>query len=42
MTENELSKIMLDAAFMIHTRLGQGILESAYEKALGSLHVRSC
>lgn len=34
MTENELSKIVLDASFKIHTKLGPGILESAYEKAL--------
>jgi hypothetical protein len=34
MTENELSKILLDASFKIHTKFGPGILESAYEKAL--------
>jgi len=31
MNENELSKIVLDAAFRIHTKLGPGLLESAYE-----------
>jgi GxxExxY protein len=34
MTENEISKIVLDAAFKVHTLLGPGLLESAYEKAL--------
>ena len=31
MNENELSRIVLDAAFRIHTKLGPGLLESAYE-----------
>jgi GxxExxY protein len=34
LTENELSKICLDAAFRIHTTLGPGLLESAYEQCL--------
>lgn len=34
MTENELSKIILDAAFKIHRALGPGLLESAYEACL--------
>ena len=34
MTENELSKIIVDAAFKIHTRLGPGLLESVYEAVL--------
>jgi GxxExxY protein len=34
MTENELSKMVLDAAFKGHTKIGPGILESIYEKAL--------
>jgi GxxExxY protein len=34
MNENELSKIVLDAAFSIHTKLGPGLLESAYEAIL--------
>jgi GxxExxY protein len=33
-TENEISKIVLDAAFKVHTVLGPGLLESAYEKSL--------
>lgn len=28
LTENELSKIILDAAFKVHTRTGPGLLES--------------
>jgi len=28
MTENEIVKIIVDAAFQIHKRLGQGFLES--------------
>jgi GxxExxY protein len=34
MDENELSKIVLDASFGIHTKLGPGLLESAYEAIL--------
>jgi len=31
MTINEISKIVLDAAFEIHKKLGPGLLESVYE-----------
>lgn len=31
MTENEISRQIVDAAFHIHTRLGPGLLESVYE-----------
>jgi GxxExxY protein len=31
MTENEIAKQILDAAFFVHTRLGPGLLESVYE-----------
>lgn len=31
MTENEISKIIVDAAYHIHKRLGPGLLESVYE-----------
>lgn len=31
MTENEISKIVLDIAFEIHKKLGPGLLESVYE-----------
>jgi GxxExxY protein len=34
MDENALSKIILDAAFKIHTRLGPGLLETVYEVVL--------
>jgi GxxExxY protein len=34
LTENELSKIILDAAFKVHTRVGPGLLESVYEVVL--------
>jgi GxxExxY protein len=34
MNENELSKIILDAAFKIHPRLGPGLLETVYEVIL--------
>ncbi len=38
MSENEISKGILDAAFKVHTALGPGLLESAYEKALQCTH----
>lgn len=31
MTEDEISKIVLDVAFEIHRKLGPGLLESVYE-----------
>ena len=31
MTENEIAKQILDAAFLAHTKLGPGLLESVYE-----------
>jgi GxxExxY protein len=34
MTENELSKIVFDAALKVHRSLGPGLLESAYEECL--------
>ena len=34
MTENELSRIIVDAAYKIHTTLGPGLLESVYEVVL--------
>jgi len=34
MTENGLSKLFLDIAFKVHTALGPGLLESAYENIL--------
>ena len=34
MTENEIAKIVVDAAFQIHTKLRPGLLESVYEEIL--------
>ena len=34
MTENELSKLIVDSCFKIHTTLGPGLLESVYEEIL--------
>ena len=34
MTENDLAKQIVDAAYRIHTSLGPGLLESAYEAVL--------
>ena len=31
MTENEISKIIVDVSYKIHTKLGPGLLESVYE-----------
>lgn len=33
-TENEISKIILDISFDIHTKLGPGLFESVYEEIL--------
>lgn len=34
LTENEISRIIVDSAFKIHTTLGPGLLESVYEVVL--------
>ena len=34
MNENELSKIIVDCCYKIHTTLGPGLLESVYEEVL--------
>jgi len=34
MTENEIAKQILDGAFVVHTKLGPGLLESVYEVVL--------
>jgi GxxExxY protein len=34
MTENEIAKQILDAAFTVHTKLGSGVFESVYEVVL--------
>jgi len=38
MTENEVAKMIVDAAFTVHTKLGPGLLESVYE-AIHSVQV---
>jgi GxxExxY protein len=43
MTENDVSKIIVDAAFKIHTALDPGLLESVYESVLTyELEQRGC
>jgi GxxExxY protein len=34
MNENHIAKLILDSAFVIHTKLGSGLLESLYEVVL--------
>ncbi|WP_299583187.1 GxxExxY protein [uncultured Sunxiuqinia sp.] len=34
MTENEISRIIVDSAFLIHKQLGSGLFESVYEEIL--------
>ncbi len=34
MSENEISKIIVDACYRIHSQLGPGLFESVYEKIL--------
>ena len=34
MTENEIAKVIVDAAFHVHKELGPGLLESVYEVVL--------
>ena len=34
MTENEISRVILDSAFSVHKELGPGLLESVYEIVL--------
>ena len=43
MTENELSRIIVDSAYKIHTTLGPGLFESVYEVTLAhELQRRGC
>lgn len=34
MTENEISRIVVDACYRIHSKLGPGLFESVYERIL--------
>jgi GxxExxY protein len=34
MTENEIARQILDTAFIVHTKLGPGLLETVYEVVL--------
>src|SRR5215213_1203999 len=34
LNENQLSKLVLDAAYKVHTKLGPGLLETIYEVVL--------
>ena len=34
MTENEIARQILDAAFIVHTKLGPDLLESVYDVVL--------
>lgn len=34
MTENEISRIIVDVSYKIHAKLGPGLLESVYEAIL--------
>ena len=43
MTENELSRVIVDSAYRIHTTLGPGLLESVYESVFAhELKKRGC
>ena len=34
MTENEIAKVVVDAAYHIHVKLGPGLLEAVYQAVL--------
>jgi GxxExxY protein len=43
MTENELSRLIVDSAYKIHSTLGPGLFESVYEATMAhELSIRGC
>ena len=42
MTENEISKIIVNTCYNIHTKLGPGLLESVYEEILYHELIKQC
>jgi len=41
MTENELSKVIVDCCFKVHTEIGPGLFESVYEECLYYLLIKN-
>jgi len=41
MTENELSKVIVDCCFNVHTEIGPGLFESVYEECLYYLLIKN-
>jgi len=41
MTENELSKVIVDCCFKVHTEMGPGLFESVYEECLYYLLIKN-
>jgi GxxExxY protein len=39
--ENEISRIILDCAYKVHTKLGSGLLEKVYRECL-AYELRKC
>jgi len=39
MTENQLSKILVDTCYRIHVELGPGLFESVYEEIAGTASI---
>jgi GxxExxY protein len=40
MSENEISKIIVEAAFELHTKIGPGLLEKVYTECLAHLLIK--
>ncbi len=39
MTENEISREIVDTAFQVHTKLGPGLLETVYEVTMAQIAI---